>query len=143
MPEKSESLPSALTPTEFADLKVGKRKHHAAGLEAITKSMEHIARESGLVRGNQILLQLNQKDGFDCPGCAWPDPSDKRSRFEYCENGAKAVAEETTTARVTPEFFARHSLTEIASWDDRKIGKSGTIDASDGFGRRRHALSPD
>ncbi len=123
----SENLPSELTPAELSDLKVGPRKHHAAGLMAITKSMEHIARESGLVRGNQILLQLNQKDGFDCPGCAWPDPSDNRSRFEYCENGAKAVAEETTLERVTPEFFAQHSLLEIASWDDRVIGKSGRL----------------
>ena len=123
----SENLPSELTPPELSDLKIGERKHHAAGLPAITHSLEHIARESGLVRGNQILLQLNQKDGFDCPGCAWPDPSDKRSRFEYCENGAKAVAEETTLARVTPEFFARHSLNEIASWSDREIGKSGRL----------------
>ena len=123
---KSE-VPSALTPAELSDLKVGKRKHKAAGIEAITQSMEHIARESGLVRGNQILLQLNQKDGFDCPGCAWPDPSDSRSRFEYCENGAKAVAEETTLKRVTPEFFEQHSLAEIAGWDDFKIGKSGRL----------------
>ena len=126
-PEVPSVEPSALTPEKLANLKVGKRKHKAAGIEAITKSMEHIARESGLVRGNQILLQLNQKDGFDCPGCAWPDPSDNRSRFEYCENGAKAVAEETTLARVTPEFFAQHSLSEIASWDDLKIGKSGRL----------------
>ena len=123
----SEPLPSALTPEELADLKIGKRKTKAAGLGAIVHSMEHIARESGFLRGNQILLQLNQKEGFDCPGCAWPDPSDARSRFEYCENGAKAVAEETTLQRVTPEFFAQHSLAEIASWDDRKIGKSGRL----------------
>ena len=123
-----ETVPSALTPDELTgELKVGHRKSAAAGAMAIVKSMEHIARESGLVRGNQILLQLNQKDGFDCPGCAWPDPSDNRSRFEYCENGAKAVAEETTTKRVTPEFFAAHSLAEIASWDDMKIGKSGRL----------------
>ncbi len=120
-------VPSALTPEKLSGLKVGKRKRKAAGIEAITQSMEHIARESGLVRGNQILLQLNQKDGFDCPGCAWPDPSDARSRFEYCENGAKAVAEETTLKRVTPEFFARHSLAEIAGWSDMQIGKSGRI----------------
>ena len=122
-----ENVPSALTPEKLSDIKIGPRKTKAAGAEAIKQSMQHIARESGMVRGNQILLQLNQKDGFDCPGCAWPDPSDKRSRFEYCENGAKAVAEETTLKRVTPEFFAKHSLAEIASWDDMKIGKSGRL----------------
>ena len=94
---------------------------------AVAKSMEHIARESGLIRGNKILLSLNQKDGFDCPGCAWPDPDDERSRFEYCENGAKAVAEETTLKRVTPEFFAEHSVKELASWSDFEIGKSGRL----------------
>ena len=121
------SVPSALTPAKLTDLKLGARKRRAAGAEAIAKTMEHMARESGFLRGNRILLQLNQKDGFDCPGCAWPDPSDKRSRFEYCENGAKAVAEETTLQRVTPEFFAKHSLSEIADWDDMKIGKSGRL----------------
>ena len=123
----SESVPSALTPEKLSDLKVGKRKRKAAGIEAVKQTMEHMARESGLMRGNQILLQINQKDGFDCPGCAWPDPSDARSRFEYCENGAKAVAEETTLQRVTPEFFAKHSLAEIASWGDMQIGKSGRL----------------
>ena len=120
-------IPSELTPARLSDLKIGARKTKAAGIEAVAQSLKHIARESGWLRGNQILLQLNQKDGFDCPGCAWPDPSDARSRFEYCENGAKAVAEETTRARVTPEFFARHSLAEIAGWDDKTIGKSGRL----------------
>ena len=122
-----QSQPNPLTPETLSDLEIGQPKTVAAGAMAVAKSMEHIARESGLVRGNKILLQLNQKDGFDCPGCAWPDPSDKRSRFEYCENGAKAVAEETTLARVTPEFFAEHSLAEIAGWDDLRIGKSGRL----------------
>jgi molybdopterin-dependent oxidoreductase alpha subunit len=116
-----------LTSTKFTGLKIGPPKTKAAGLMAVQKSMEHIARESGLVRGNLLLLQLNQKEGFDCPGCAWPDPQDERSRFEYCENGAKAVAEESTLKRVDPEFFARHSVAEIGSWSDYEIGKSGRL----------------
>ena len=79
-----DNFPTELTSEEFTGLKVGHRHERAAGLTAVTKSMEFIAREAGFVRGNQILLQLNQKDGFDCPGCAWPDPHDKLSRFEYC-----------------------------------------------------------
>ncbi|MBW3636096.1 MAG: FdhF/YdeP family oxidoreductase [Armatimonadetes bacterium] len=117
----------ALTSEEFTGLELSHPKTRAAGLMAVAKSMEHIARESGLVRGNKILLQLNQKGGFDCPGCAWPDPDDHRSKFEYCENGAKAVAEETTLARVSPEFFGAHSVEEMSRWSDMKIGKSGRL----------------
>jgi len=118
---------TALTSTEFTGLKTGHRKSAAAGAMAVVSSMAHIARESGLIRGNSILLQLNQKDGFDCPGCAWPDPDDKRSAFEYCENGAKAVAEETTLKRVTPDFFAAHSVAELSTWSDFEIGKAGRL----------------
>ena len=60
-----------------------------------------------------MLSHANQKGGFDCPGCAWPDPDDERSAFEYCENGAKAVAEEATTRRVDPEFFAAHPVADL------------------------------
>jgi len=116
-----------LTKEEFTGLKIGHRHERAAGLMAVAKSMEFIARESGFVRGNQILLQLNQKGGFDCPGCAWPDPDDKRSRFEYCENGAKAVAEETTKKRVTPDFFKAHSVEELGAWSDRDLGGAGRL----------------
>ncbi|HEY0076241.1 MAG TPA: molybdopterin-dependent oxidoreductase, partial [Abditibacteriaceae bacterium] len=125
-PETVEQ-PRALTSEALTGLKIGHPKTKAAGLMAVAKSMEHIARESGIVRGNKVLLQLNQKGGFDCPGCAWPDPDDDRSKFEYCENGAKAVAEETTLKRVTPEFFAAHSVAELSTWSDRDIGKAGRL----------------
>ncbi|BCM93352.1 putative oxidoreductase [Abditibacteriota bacterium] len=131
-PQQSESEhplePEAeLTSEAFTGIKVGHRAEHAAGPMAVAKSMEFITRESGFLRGNKVLLQLNQKDGFDCPGCAWPDPDDKRSHFEYCENGAKAVAEETTKKRVTPEFFAQHSVEELGKWSDIEIGKAGRL----------------
>ncbi|RYX81193.1 FdhF/YdeP family oxidoreductase [bacterium] len=116
-----------LTSEEFTGLKTGPPHKRAAGLMAVAKSMEFITRESGFVRGNQVLLQLNQKEGFDCPGCAWPDPDGKRSHFEYCENGAKAVAEETTTDRVTPEFFAKHSIAQLGQWSDMELGKAGRL----------------
>ena len=67
----------------------------------------HLVRETGLTRGAKALLAMNQPDGFDCPGCAWPEPSAAtRPRIEFCENGAKALAEEATTRRATPEVFA-------------------------------------
>src|SRR5215470_13231358 len=68
----------------------------AGGVPAIVSTVKHALGEAGLVRGTRLLARLNQFDGFDCPGCAWPEPDGQRSAFEFCENGAKAVAEEGT-----------------------------------------------
>ncbi len=124
---EDQPIETELTSEKFTGIRIGHPHERAAGPMAVAKSMEFIARESGFVRGNQVLLQLNQKGGFDCPGCAWPDPDDKRSRFEYCENGAKAVAEETTKKRVTPDFFAAHSVDELGRWSDRDLGGAGRL----------------
>ena len=100
----------------------------AVGVKAITSAMSHIKKEVGLVKGIVLLKNINQKDGFDCPGCAWPDPDAKRAFLaEYCENGAKAVAEEATKNRVSPLFFATHSVQELSLLSDYEIGKSGRI----------------
>jgi molybdopterin-dependent oxidoreductase alpha subunit len=85
-------------------------------------SLEHM----GLVKTARAFLAVNQKEGFDCPGCAWPDPQ-HRSPFEFCENGAKAVADEATKHRVTPTFFARHSLSELSSQSDYWLNRQGRI----------------
>ncbi len=101
---------------------------YAAGVQGIKVAMEHAISEMGAVRAFQTLAKMNKKDGFDCPGCAWPDPDDKRSVLgEYCENGAKALAEEATLKRVGPDFFEKYSIKEIASWSDMEIGKSGRL----------------
>jgi hypothetical protein len=63
---------------------------------------------------------MNQPDGFDCPGCAWPDPK-HTSPFEFCENGAKAVAWEATAERCSPKFFAAHTVTELEGWSDHDL----------------------
>ncbi|WP_349318131.1 FdhF/YdeP family oxidoreductase [Chitinophaga sp. MM2321] len=112
----------------FTGLKLSKPKTVAAGFPAVVSSMRHILQEMNAFRGMQALLKLNQKDGFDCPGCAWPDPDDERSSIaEYCENGAKAVAEEATTKKLTPDFFAQHSIAELALLTDYEIGKKGRV----------------
>ena len=81
-----------------------------------------------LGRGFKALAKLNQKDGFDCPGCAWPDPDGHRSPIaEYCENGAKAIAEEATTKKLHADFFAKYSVQELAENDDYRIGKKGRV----------------
>lgn len=109
-----------------ADLRVGKRSSEAAGVPGVVHAMEDSFEQMGLVRTARTLLRLNQKHGFDCPGCAWPDP-EHRKVAEFCENGAKAVAEEATLRRVTPEFFAKHSLAELETKDDFWLGQQGRI----------------
>ncbi|WP_224360942.1 FdhF/YdeP family oxidoreductase [Hyalangium versicolor] len=120
-------LPSAQPPLEPKPPDVGPVQEVAGGVPAVVSSLRHAWGEMGPVRGTQLLLQLNQKDGFDCPGCAWPDPDAERSVAEFCENGAKAVAEEGTKARVTPEFFRQYSVAELAQQSDLWLGKQGRL----------------
>ena len=115
-------------PDKLKDIKVKSVDKTAAGFKAVASSVKHILEEMNVSRGFIALQKLNQVDGYDCPGCAWPDPDDRRSSIaEYCENGAKAVAEEATTKTLRPDFFATHSVEEMSTWDDYKIGKSGRI----------------
>lgn len=116
-----------LTSEEFTGLEIKPPKAVAAGAEAVKYALQHIAKESGMWRGNRLLLNLNQKKGIDCPGCAWPDPKVRSAFAEYCENGAKAIAEETTLKRVNPAFFKKYSVAELSQKSDYWIGKSGRI----------------
>lgn len=117
-----------IPPEEFEDIKVTHAKEKAVGIPAIASSIKHVKEEIGLFRGLKVLNQMNQKSGFDCPGCAWPDPDDKRSVLgEYCENGAKAISEEATTKRVTPEFFEKYSVEELSQQTDYWLGKRGRL----------------
>lgn len=106
---------------------IGVRLKSAGGLDAVVHSAQHVFNEIGVVEGIKVISKLNQFDGYDCPGCAWPDPDEKRSVVEFCENGAKAVAEEATTSKCDPEFFRQHSISEMLLWTDYEIGKSGRI----------------
>ncbi|HZB46494.1 MAG TPA: FdhF/YdeP family oxidoreductase [Pyrinomonadaceae bacterium] len=118
----------AQPPEEFTGrFETGPRKEAAGGLSAVVESVKHAWREMGAARSVKTLLKVNQKDGFDCPGCAWPDPDGERSHFEYCENGAKAVAEEATTRRVTPDFFREWSVADLSRKSDYWLGKRGRI----------------
>jgi len=116
------------TSEELTGIKVTKPGNYAAGVTGMKVAMEHAIGEMGAIRAFQTLAKMNQKGGFDCPGCAWPDPDDKRSVLgEYCENGAKALAEEATLKRVTPDVFAEFSVAEMSRWSDYKIGKKGRL----------------
>ncbi|GGW18817.1 formate dehydrogenase [Streptomyces capoamus] len=101
-------------------------KHAAAGLPAIGHTLRVAQRQMGVRRTALTLLRVNQKDGFDCPGCAWPEP-DRRHAAEFCENGAKAVAEEATLRRVTPEFFAAHSVADLSGRSGYWLGQQGRL----------------
>lgn len=98
----------------------------AGGSGSIRAAFEHVSRELGLVRGTRILLKMNQPGGFDCPGCAWPDPKE-RSPFELCENGAKAVANEATTRRAGPELFDQHPIEQLVRKPDVWLERQGRL----------------
>jgi molybdopterin-dependent oxidoreductase alpha subunit len=101
-------------------------KQSAAGLPAIGHTMKVAGAQMGARRAALTLLKVNQKSGFDCPGCAWPEP-EHRHTFEFCENGAKAVAEEATLRRVTPDFFAEHPVADLAGRSGYWLGQQGRI----------------
>ncbi|MCX6502792.1 MAG: FdhF/YdeP family oxidoreductase [Microbacterium sp.] len=107
-------------------LRVTKRKKVAVGVPAVLHSLAIAQEQMGVVRSVRTLLRVNQKDGFDCPGCAWPE-NDHRHVAEFCENGAKAVAEEATIRRVEPAFFAEHSIDELRAHDDWWLGQQGRL----------------
>jgi molybdopterin-dependent oxidoreductase alpha subunit len=100
--------------------------HPAGGWGALKAVSEHLIEQHIPVKGAVTLSCMNQPAGFDCPGCAWPDPK-HTSSFEFCENGAKAVAWEATSMRCTPEFFAAHSVTELAQWSDYRLEMVGRL----------------
>lgn len=126
--QEIQSEPSAENPFRLLDLKLTPIEKKAAGIPAVLAVFSDLFEEKAVVRAGRALFKVNQMDGFDCPSCAWPDPDDERSVLgEYCENGAKAVAEEATSKRVTPQFFKENSVADLAKLDDYQIGKMGRL----------------
>ncbi|MEM1407429.1 MAG: FdhF/YdeP family oxidoreductase [Bacteroidota bacterium] len=117
----------AQPPLKYTGLRVTEPKKVSGGFEAVVSATKHIVGEVGIVEGTKAMLKINQFDGFDCPGCAWPDPDKERAQVEFCENGAKAVAEEATTKKVDAKFFKKHSISKLSTWSDYEIGRSGRL----------------
>ncbi len=118
----------AQPPEKLTGIELKKIPKSSVGAKAVSSALSHMKNEVGIGKSIQLLANLNQMNGFDCPGCAWPDPDEKRDFLaEYCENGAKAVAEEATKNRVSPLFFATHSVLELSKLSDYEIGKKGRI----------------
>src|SRR6185436_3734562 len=123
----AEGVAGAEVPVGDYPRKTGKRDRSAAGLTSIWETVHRGARDMGVKRSLKTLLSLNQKDGFDCPSCAWPDPDDDRKTAEFCENGAKAVASEATKKRITPEFFAQHTIADLLAQTDLWMDQQGRL----------------
>jgi molybdopterin-dependent oxidoreductase alpha subunit len=109
-------------------VEVGPPEEVAAGVKGVIAGGRMALHEMGVRRTVRTLLKVNQEEGFDCPGCAWPEPAD-RTHLEFCENGAKAVAEEATRRRVTAGFFAEHTIDDLASRTDHWLGQQGRLTA--------------
>ncbi|WP_433359168.1 FdhF/YdeP family oxidoreductase [Streptosporangium sp. CA-115845] len=107
-------------------IEIGPPKEWAAGIPGVTRSLLTANAQMGVGRTLLTLAGVNQKEGFDCPGCAWPE-GEHRSPFEFCENGAKAVAEEATVRRVTRDFFARHTVDDLAGHTEYWLGQQGRL----------------
>lgn len=123
----AEGVEGAQPPLEEKGAHEGRRHKTAAGLYAVYETAHFGIKEMGIKRSCQTLLKVDQKDGFDCPSCAWPDPDGKRKIAEFCENGAKAVASEATKKRLTPAAFAAHPIAEMLKERDVWLEELGRI----------------
>ena len=103
-----------------------KNKKHAGGFGSIFSSLQFLKQEKTFINGTKALFRLNKKQGIDCPGCAWPDPKDP-SYAEFCENGVKAIAAETTSKRITADFFKQYSIDELYSKSDFWLEQQGRL----------------
>ncbi|MDH6238416.1 FdhF/YdeP family oxidoreductase [Cryobacterium sp. CG_9.6] len=117
--------PSAVEPDE-TDLEVTKPKDWAAGVPGVYHSMKPALEQMGVIRTGKTMLALNQKDGFDCPSCAWPDPTHRKT-FEFCENGAKAVTWEATPVTIDSDFWAEYSLDDLLEKSEYWLGMQGRL----------------
>ena len=117
----------ATTPIENESLRIVRPSKLAAGIKGVTTSFRHTLAQSGIKGTIQTMRSVNRFDGFDCPGCAWPDPDDHRSGFEFCENGAKAFAAESTSRKVTADLFSKYSVASLSEQGDMWMDKQGRL----------------
>jgi molybdopterin-dependent oxidoreductase alpha subunit len=117
-----------LTPEAFTGLKLKKRDTKAVGMPGVIATIGQMAKYMNPADAVTTMFAINQKGGFDCPGCAWPDPDDDRSKLgEYCENGIKAIAEEASAKKIGAKFFKKNSIEALSQLSDFELGKSGRI----------------
>jgi len=129
--------PGAFSPVETQDITFGHVSTAAAGLPAIYQTARFAIGQMGVAHGVKGLLSINKKNGFDCQSCAWPSPDHDRKVAEFCENGAKALSDEGTTRRVTPDFFREHSIADLLGRSDFWLGQQGRL--THPMVKRKHA----
>jgi anaerobic selenocysteine-containing dehydrogenase len=109
-------------------LKVVSPKQWATGVPAVGHAIQYSLEQTSIRRTATNLLSINQVNGVDCPGCAWPEPaSEKRHMQEYCENGAKHINDEATTRRITREFFEQYPISKLARKSDLWLNQQGRL----------------
>ncbi len=126
-PPTAEFTPGAQPPIETAGTKIGASSSAAAGLKAVLNTAIFAWGQMGVARGTSSLLKVNQKDGFDCQSCAWPSPDGDRHAFEFCENGAKALADEGMRGKVGRDFFRQHSISDLLKQSDYWLNQQGRL----------------
>lgn len=112
---------------DFTEIRVDKPITIAAGALGVKEALRHGFKEMGVLRSMGTLLKMNQVDGFECPSCAWPDPEKSSKYAEYCENGAKALADEATTKKIDAAFFASNSVEELSLLSDYELNNFGRL----------------
>src|SRR2546423_12292540 len=128
MGEHDLNAANPLTPEEdLSKIEISAAATAAAGIGGVVASFRHALGEMGVRRSLRTLTSINQKDGYDCQSCAWPDPDGARHVAEFCENGAKATAWGATTRRATPELFARYRVAELSAMSDHALGELGRL----------------
>ncbi|MCB9347137.1 MAG: FdhF/YdeP family oxidoreductase [Lewinellaceae bacterium] len=126
--ELQEKASGAQPPERFTGIRIVEAKDRAAGIPSVLAAMSHVKKYVPPRDALKVMSRLNQKGGIDCPGCAWPDPEDERSKLgEYCENGIKAISEEAQKTTIGREFFTQHPIAEMLKWSDFEIGKKGRL----------------
>jgi molybdopterin-dependent oxidoreductase alpha subunit len=118
--------PAAEPPDDSGHVAIRPPSKAAGGAQAVAATLRYAAAQTGLVRGARVLARTNQEEGFDCPGCAWPEPH-RREAIEFCENGAKAVLSEATSRRADADFFARWSVADLARQSDAWLNDQGRL----------------
>jgi molybdopterin-dependent oxidoreductase alpha subunit len=126
-PKPSSEALNGEPPIEANPPTVGPVPSYATGLHAVAKSVQVTIEQMGIGRTLKGMGHVNQFEGFDCPSCAWPDPEEKRSFAEFCENGAKAVSSEATRIRAGRDFFARHSINDLLAQSEGWMDKAGRL----------------
>jgi len=124
---KTAKIEQDRSPGKLADLTVTKPLKVAAGFKAIKETTTNAYAKMGPVHATRGLLNLNQKGGIDCQSCAWPDPDGKRTMAEFCESGAKALADEGVKAKIGAVFFAKYSVAELAEKEDFWLNSQGRL----------------